>query len=68
MNNPTQYPVTTNPTYKQYQTLARVDQRLVIPYLNAIEKYTRKMNSCTIIDTPDVFEANRCNIYGTFRD
>ncbi|MDQ9090497.1 inovirus Gp2 family protein [Pseudoalteromonas haloplanktis] len=38
MNNSTQYPVTTNPTYKQYQTLARLDQRLVIPYLNAIEK------------------------------
>ncbi|CAH9066142.1 hypothetical protein PSEHALCIP103_03527 [Pseudoalteromonas haloplanktis] len=38
MNNPTQYPVTTNPTYKQYQTLARVDQPLVIPYLNTIEK------------------------------
>ena len=30
---------------------------------DAIKKYTRKMNSCTIIDTPDVFEANRCNIY-----
>ncbi|MGO3847440.1 inovirus Gp2 family protein [Pseudoalteromonas sp. KG3] len=38
MNNPTQYPVTTYPTYKQYQTLARVDQPLVIPYLNAIEQ------------------------------
>ena len=38
MNNPTQYQVTTNPTYKQFKTLARVNQPLVIPYLNAIEK------------------------------
>ena len=38
MNNPTQYQVTTNPTYKQYQTLARSNQPLVIPYLGAIEK------------------------------
>jgi len=38
MNNPTQYPVTANPTYKQYQTLARDNQPLVIPYLDAIEK------------------------------
>lgn len=38
MNNPTQYPVTANPTYKQYQTLARDNQPLVTPYLDAIEK------------------------------
>lgn len=38
MNNPTQYPVTTNRIYKQYQTLAGDDQPLVIPYLDAIEK------------------------------
>lgn len=38
MNNPTQYPVTTNPTYKQYQTLARINQPLVTNYLDAIEK------------------------------
>ncbi|MDC9511412.1 inovirus Gp2 family protein [Pseudoalteromonas sp. Angola-4] len=38
MNNSTQYPVTTNPTYKQYQTLARDSQPLVMPYLGAIEK------------------------------
>ncbi|MBB1346588.1 inovirus Gp2 family protein [Pseudoalteromonas sp. SG45-2] len=38
MNNSTQYPVTINPTYKQYQTLARDSQPLVMPYLDAIEK------------------------------
>ena len=38
MDNQTQYQVTTNSTYKQYQTLARVNQPLVIPYLDAIEK------------------------------
>ncbi|WP_350586636.1 inovirus Gp2 family protein [Pseudoalteromonas sp. RB2-MNA-CIBAN-0110] len=38
MNNPTQYLVTTNPTYKQFKTLARDNQPLVIPYLDAIEK------------------------------
>ncbi|MDC3189222.1 inovirus Gp2 family protein [Pseudoalteromonas elyakovii] len=38
MNNQTQYSVTTIPTYKQYQTLARDNQPLVIPYLDAIEK------------------------------
>lgn len=38
MNNQTRYSVTTNPTYKQYQTLARDNQPLVIPYLDAIEK------------------------------
>ncbi len=38
MNNQTQYSVTTNPTYKQYQTLARDNQPLVTPYLDAIEK------------------------------
>lgn len=38
MNNPTQYPITTNPNYKQYQTLARGNQPLVIPYLDVIEK------------------------------
>lgn len=38
MNNPTQYTQTTNPTYKQFKTLARDSQPLVIPYLDAIEK------------------------------
>lgn len=38
MNNTTPYIVTTNPTYKQYQTLARINQPLAIPYLDAIEK------------------------------
>ncbi|MGR3983356.1 inovirus Gp2 family protein [Pseudoalteromonas sp. 1181_04] len=38
MNNPAQYPVTSNPTYKQYQTLGRDNQPLVTPYLDAIEK------------------------------
>ena len=38
MNNPTQYPVITNPTYKQYPTLARDNQPLVTNYLDAIEK------------------------------
>ncbi|BED90690.1 inovirus Gp2 family protein [Pseudoalteromonas agarivorans] len=38
MNNQKQYSVTTIPTYKQYQTLARDNQPLVIPYLDAIEK------------------------------
>lgn len=38
MINQTQYPLATIPTYKQYQTLARDNQPLVIPYLDAIEK------------------------------
>ena len=38
MNNPTQYPVITNPNYKQYPTLARDNQPLVTNYLDAIEK------------------------------
>ena len=38
MNNQTQYPLATISTYQQYQTLARDNQPLVIPYLDAIEK------------------------------